>query len=94
MNKLDPKSEPLRKESLPYNSRIDEQFPWKRMVKAFEGGAWFAAEKDGRFYLICDERTMADFILPEDDDLLDKMLTVLEFDSEEGREQYIREQQK
>jgi hypothetical protein len=35
---------------------------------------------------------VADFILPEDEDLLDKMLTVLEFDNEDERNDYIRRQ--
>jgi hypothetical protein len=74
----------LRKESLLYNSRIDEQFPSGRIVNAFAGGAWFAAEKRRRFHLICDERTMADFVFPEGDDVHDKMLTVLEFDRRGG----------
>ncbi|MGH7824377.1 MAG: hypothetical protein ACREQ7_04280 [Candidatus Binatia bacterium] len=62
-----------------------------RRIKAFEGGAVFAAERDGKFYLINDQRTMADFILPEDDDLLEQMLTVFEFDTEAEREEYLRE---
>jgi hypothetical protein len=60
-----------------------------RRLETFEGGAEFAAEKDGKFYLIRDERTMADMIPPDDQNLLDKMLTVLEFDSEDERNDYI-----
>jgi hypothetical protein len=37
---------------------------------------------------------MADLILPEDEDLLEKMLTVWEFDSEDERNHYLRIQQR
>jgi hypothetical protein len=80
----------VRTESLPYKYDIRKQFPKMRQLEAFEGGAEFAAEKGGKFYLIRDGRTMADMIPPDDEDLLDKMLMVLEFDSEDERDQYIR----
>ena len=65
-----------------------------RRLEIFEGGAEFVAEKDGKFYLIRDERTMADFIPEGDEDLLDKILTVLEFDSEGELNDYIRSRNK
>jgi hypothetical protein len=80
----------MRTETLPFKSDLRKRFPKMRRLEAFEGGAEFAAEKGGKFYLIRDERTMADMTPPEDQDLLDKMLTVLEFDSEDERNDYIR----
>ena len=63
-------------------------------MEAFEGGAEFVAEKDGKFYLIQDARTMTDFIPEDDEDLLGKLLTVLEFDSEDESNDYIRHRKK
>ena len=80
----------MRIETLPYKSDLRKRFSDMRPLEAFEGGTEFAAEKGGKFYLIRDERTMADMIPPNDEDLLDKMLTVSEFDSEDERGDYLR----
>lgn len=79
----------VRTENLPYKFDLCKRFPVMRRLEALEGGAEFAAEKGGKFYLIRDGRTMAEMIPPDDEDLLDKMLTVLEFDSEDERNDYI-----
>src|SRR5438445_5662505 len=84
----------MRTENLPYKFDLRKRFPDMRRLEAFEGGAEFAAEVGGKFYLIQDERTMADMIPPDDEDLLDKMLTVLEFDNEDERNDYIRVKKK
>ena len=86
----------MREEYLPYNFDLQKKFPSMRKVDVFEGGAEFFAEKDGKFLLIRDEKTMADLIPEDDEDLFDKMVTVLEFDSEDERNGYIlrREREK
>ena len=50
----------------------------------FEGGVIYTAEKDGRFYAIIDEGTMADFLAKEE---LEGMtfVKVLDFDTEAER---------
>jgi hypothetical protein len=80
----------MRTENLPYKFDLRKRFPDMRRLEVFEGGAEFAVEKGGKYYLIRDERTMADMVPPDDEDLLDKMLTVLEFDSEDERGDYLR----
>ena len=79
----------MRTETLPYKFDLRKRFPTMLRLETFEGGAEFAVEKGGKFYLIRDERTMADLIPPDDEDLLDKMLTVWEFDSDAERNNYI-----
>jgi len=81
----------MRTEKLPFNYELSKRFPERRIIKMFEGGALFAAERDGKFYLINDQRTMAEFILPEDDGLLEQMLSVSEFDTDEERKEYLRQ---
>ena len=70
---------------------IEERFPNKRLVKGFMGGAVYTAEKDGKFYIIEDESTMADFLLKEDEDLLEMLVRNKEFDTAQDREQYLKE---
>ena len=57
---------------------------------AFEGGAVYTAEKNGMFYVITDESTMAEFL--DENDLIDLSLTsALEFDSATERNVYLME---
>jgi hypothetical protein len=70
------------------NPSLNERFPNKRMVKGFMGGAIYAAEKDGKFYVIEDEGTMAGFLEPEDRDTFN-FVHVEEFASEQDRQQYL-----
>jgi hypothetical protein len=79
----------MKTESYPSFEDIKERFPSKRLVKGFMGGAIFSAEKDGKFYVIEDESTMAGFLSPEDKDLFDMFVQVHEFDTEEERKQYL-----
>ena len=79
----------IEKHPMGYDAR--QRFPDMRRVKLFEGGAIYAAEKFGRFYLIIDEGTMADFLMPEDEDLLSELVKVIEFETEEEREAYLRD---
>jgi hypothetical protein len=80
----------IRTEVLPFSYRIQKRFPRMRNIESFEGGAMFAAEKDGKFYIILDERTMSGFLADEDDDLRDGLLKVFEFEDEDDRERYLR----
>jgi hypothetical protein len=72
------------------SEEIKERFPDKRLVKGFMGGAVFADEKDGKFYVIEDEGTLASFLSPEDADLLEMLVRVNEFDTLQEREQYLK----
>jgi len=67
-------------------------FPESCLLAGFEGGSVFTAERDGKFYIIQDESTMADFLSEEDlRDLADSLVKVLEFDTAAEREAYVRE---
>ena len=81
----------MRVERHPYKYNYNERFPEKRLVKGFMGGAIYAAEASGKFYIIEDEGTMADFLLPEDEDLLDMLIRIKEFDTEQERDEYLKE---
>ncbi len=78
-------------ERFPFKYDFRKRFPQLRRIREFEGGAVYAAEKNDKFYLIVDEGTMADFILPEDEDLLDQLVQVIEFDTEDECQHYIKE---
>ena len=83
----------MRIEKHPYNYPIEENFPLRQRLVDFEGGSLWLAEKDGHFYVIVDEGTMADFLMPgEDDDLLNEIVKIYEFDSELDRKRFIQEQ--
>jgi hypothetical protein len=76
----------MKEESHPFNFPINEYFPSRRLLANFEGGSLELAEKDGKYFLISDEGTMADFLLPEDADLLNELINIYEFNSEAERE--------
>ena len=65
----------------------DDDFPDKTLLKGFEGGAVYLAEKEGKFYLILDESTMASILDAED--LPDELVKIIEFDTVEERDAYI-----
>ena len=66
-----------------------EDFPDKRLLRGFEGGAVYTAEREGRFYLITDEGTMADLLDEEDREGL-TFGSVREFESEAEALAYAR----
>ena len=61
----------------------------KTMLKGFEGGAVYLSEKNDKYYLILDEGTMA-WILDEED-LPDCLVKIIEFDSVDERNDYIKQ---
>lgn len=64
-------------------------FPNKQRITGFEGGFVFEAMKDGKFFLVVDSRTLADF-LEDDDDIKDRLVTVYEFDDEDEFKSHIK----
>ena len=67
----------------------EDDFPDKTLFKGFEGGAVFSAEKEGKFYLILDESTMASIL--DEEDLPDELVKIIEFDTVEERNDYIKQ---
>lgn len=85
---------PGRSTKHPSNYDLATAFPNWRTVAGWEGGCCRAAEKDGKWYLIFDEGTMADFLDgddPVDRKMLDQLITVVEYDTEAERQDSIRE---
>jgi hypothetical protein len=81
----------MRMESHPYDYPIAKYFPERQPFSEFEGGSLWLAEKDGAYYVIIDEGTMADFLIPgEDDNLLNELVKIHEFESELERSQFIQ----
>lgn len=67
----------------------EKDFPATRLVGGFEGGAIFAAERDGKCYLIEDESNLRTLLDLENCEGLE-FVRVYEFDSETERERYIQ----
>lgn len=61
------------------------------MIGGFEGGAIYKASKDGKFYLIIDEGTLADFLDEDDQDILDQLVKIIEFENEDELNNYLGE---
>jgi len=69
-----------------------DSFPGRVLLRGFEGGAVYTAERAGKFYVIQDEGTMADLLSEEDlADLAGELVKVLEFDAPAERATYIHE---
>lgn len=82
----------MRIETHPFNYQIEKNFPFRQRLASFEGGDVWLAENDDFYYIIVDEGTMADFLIPdEDDDLLNELVKIYEFDSESDRQRYIQD---
>ena len=61
-----------------------KRFPHARRVTALEGGAVYAAEGEGAYWLIKDEGTMADSLDPDEDADLLASLVALERYADHG----------
>lgn len=67
-----------------------DDFADRVLLRGFEGGAVYTAERAGKFYVIQDEGTMANLL--SDEDLAGLELgKVWEFDTVYERDTYIRE---
>ena len=77
----------ITKHPIGFNYR--EIFPNVKMIGGFEGGAIYKATKDSKYYLIIDEGTLADFLDEDDQDLLDQLVKVIEFETEEELNNYL-----
>ncbi|MGU9956079.1 MAG: hypothetical protein ACNYPI_00015 [Arenicellales bacterium WSBS_2016_MAG_OTU3] len=66
----------------------NREFADKSRVKRFEGGVVYAADADGKFYLVLDEGTMSDFLDEEDCEGIEFVKTY-EFDTAAERNTYI-----
>lgn len=73
----------------PMSFDIKVAFPNARRSRVWEGGGSYLAERDGVPYVIIDERSMADFLGDDDQDLLNKLVHVIAFDNEIERSAYV-----
>ncbi len=68
-----------------------DAFADARLVARFEWGRIHSAEREGKFYLIQDESSLADLLSEEDlRDLNSELVKVFEFDSREERDAFSR----
>lgn len=70
---------------------IRAAFPDAELLMSWEGGAAYTASRAGKPLLIQDEGTLADFLGPEDEDLLDELVKVIEFEDVAERDTYVKE---
>jgi len=75
----------------PFRYNYRELYPDAKMIGEFEGGAIYKAEKNDKYYLIIDEGTMADFLDEDDKDLLNQLVKIIEFETEEELNNYLGE---
>jgi hypothetical protein len=66
-----------------------EDFPDRVLLRGFEGGAVYTAERGGRFYVIQDEGSMAGLLSEEDLEGVE-LVKVMEFGTEEERGEDLR----
>ncbi|MFA4923672.1 MAG: hypothetical protein WC557_05715 [Ignavibacteriaceae bacterium] len=69
----------MTKKYLPFDTDIKSKYQNLQMLFGFEGGAYFFSVCKDKYFIICDSRTMSDFLDEDDDDLLPELLTVYEF---------------
>jgi hypothetical protein len=66
-------------DSLRWSSLTVSDFPERRRIVGFEGGAVYAGERDGKYYVLQDESAMAELL--DEDDLPDEPQKTFEFDT-------------
>ncbi len=81
----------MKAQQHPFGFNYKEIYPDARLIKVFEGGRTYKATKGGKYYLIIDEGPLADFLDEDDKDILDQLIKVIEFETEEELNQYLRE---
>ena len=75
-------------------SKHPVRYNYKEDIKeigGFEDGVIYKATKDGKYYLIIDEGTLAEFLGNDDQDVLDQLVKVIEFETEEELGNYLKE---
>lgn len=75
----------------PFRYNYKEHFTNINCIGGFEGGAIYKAYKNNKHYLIIDEGTLADFLNDDDQDIMDQLVKVIEFETEEELNQYLKE---
>lgn len=83
----------MRKTKHPWNYDWAVDFPQHVHGRSWEGGGLYCAYRNGKYYLIYDEGTLADFLDgsdPSDKEVLDRLITVVEFDTEEARQDHLQ----
>lgn len=75
----------------PFRYNFKAEFPNLKEIASFEGGAIYQAKKEDKHYLIIDEGTLADMLDEDDKDLLDQLVKIIEFETEEELNNYLEE---
>lgn len=75
----------------PVGFNYKEIYSNPKMIGGFEGGAIYKAAKEGKYFLIIDEGTLSDFLDEDDQDLLDQLVKIIEFETEEELNNYLEE---
>ena len=80
----------MNKKHLPFQTDLTAQYDNLEMLFTFEGGAFFFAIRNNKYYVISDEGTMADFF-EDDEEMLAILKTEYEFENKEECRIYIEQ---
>ncbi|RAY16639.1 hypothetical protein DPM19_00155 [Actinomadura craniellae] len=83
----------MRKETFRYTFDVLAAFPRARAHARGSGWITYLAERDGMPYMIVDSRMLADRY-EEGDPILDNMVTVISFEDEIERDDYLAEHER
>lgn len=88
----DPVLAPQSTEQFSFGFPVRDEFPNAEEERGSEGTTIFTASKGGRYQIIIDSGTLADFLDPDfDSELLGSLVTVHHFADENARDQYLAE---
>ena len=82
----------MKKKRFLFSYDFYKRFPNARLFRGWMGGCALKAEKNNKFYLVIDNGTLADFLDEQDaqdQEILKELVTIIEFNGEEEREDYI-----
>jgi hypothetical protein len=68
-----------------------EDFPDRRLIFEAEGGSVYEAERNGNYYIIVDEGTLADLLSEDELGPAESLVRIREFETKSDRENYVRQ---
>ncbi|GEM_PF-3828816 len=78
----------MKKKYLPFETKLEYEYPGLRLLFAVEGGAYFFAKKKDKFFIISDFGTLAEFV---EKDEFDKLKKEYEFTNKDECRRFINE---
>jgi hypothetical protein len=83
---------PVLIERHPFDYDLPARFPNRRLLAEFFSGAAYAAEDEGRYYLVFDESVMVERVIPDTEPIINSLIGIYAFTTPSDRDAFARAQ--